>query len=185
MAATWRKLSTSSQTPKLSLTFTIVKFKEHQGTYRTLSYKINKREGEYLAPIKWTQVSEEYETDLSSYSRLVEAFDMLPHVMCMFDKMDAAVGTESHKGPSLFHVFPRTLSKYLRIDWYNVIHDAKADSNVQYDESPASFDACIREFIALHSTPRDPPHELLKFLRSDSLEEATRYFSARFLVSPS
>ena len=117
-------------------------------------------EDEKRDTFKWTVGNNsKYETQLKVLTSL-ELEHLVPHVLEVKTKVDAAVGTVNHKGPSLYKVFPRTLSLVLRSVWDQIIADAPAGA----PETEATFAERAKEFIAVHATVEDR-HDLIQQLR--------------------
>jgi hypothetical protein len=113
----------------------------------------------YKEAIKWKQGTTSYEV----YHETLEGFeiaDLIPHVLSVKNKVMKAVGTDTHKAPSLFRVFPRTLKPVLQGIWDQVVNDAHVAV-----ETEDAFDGCAKNFIGLHSTEEDT-HALLQQLRN-------------------
>ena len=108
--------------------------------------------------IKWQQSTSKYEI-YTPVLRDLELAVMIPHCIEVKQKIDSAVSTATHKGPSYFQVFPRTLSNVLLTIWTQLI----ADTEPSQDED--GFTASLKAFIASHSTDEDR-HELVNQIRA-------------------
>jgi transposase InsO family protein len=108
--------------------------------------------------IKWTHVNARYEIHAQVLENL-ELSSLLPHCLEIKAKIESVVTTAAHIGPSLFRVFPRTISMVLRSIWDIIVEDDQPNETID------DFDATIRTFIASHATPEDR-HELVQQLRS-------------------
>ena len=113
--------------------------------------------------IKWSRGHSRYEIYLPVLQSL-DLNELLPHAINFRAKLLTAVGTDAHKGPSLYGTFPRSLSLVLSAVWEQLIADADANPNVDNAETPQNFDDRLRELIAVHSTAEDR-YELAQFLR--------------------
>jgi hypothetical protein len=110
--------------------------------------------------IKWSQGNSKYEIYISVLED-IELKCVLPH--CMDDvrtKIEQVVSTEAHLSPSLFRVFPRTISNVLRTIWEVLLQDEDHDK-----ETVNGFERCILAFLASHATVEDR-YEIVAQLRS-------------------
>ena len=107
--------------------------------------------------IKWSQANTRYEIVVKILDDIDIAI-LLPHCLDVRQKVLQTVTTQANKGPSLFKVFPRTLSHILSSVWDNILVD-----NPPAVQNEASFDECIRAFIAVHSSEEEQ-YELLQQL---------------------
>ena len=108
--------------------------------------------------IKWQIANSKYEIHTPELSDLDIAV-FLPHCLDVRNKIVSAVSAENHKAPSLFRVFPCTISPVLRSIWDNLVEGAPNDA------SELDFNGCLLDFIAVHVTAEDR-HDLLTQLRS-------------------
>lgn len=129
--------------------------------------------------LKWTIGHSRYEIVI----HILEDMSMeavLPHCLKVKNRIDAAVSTVAHRGPSYFRVISRTLSTVIQTIWEQVILDNTPDEN------EADFCQCIRDFIAAHSVPEDR-YELAQQLRAPrkprDLPVQTFYYRLRELNS--
>ena len=74
----------------------------------TFTFKTDESKN-YAEAIKWSRGTSRYEVYVPTLSTL-ELNDLLPHCMAVRAKGLSTVGTDAHKGPSLYEVFPRSLS---------------------------------------------------------------------------
>jgi hypothetical protein len=112
----------------------------------------------HVETIKWSHGNSKYEIYVPILEDL-ELKRLLPHCLDVKTKVEQVVQTNAHLGPSLFRVFPRTISSVLRTIWDIIIADENPQENI------AGFEDCICSFIALHLTAEDR-HELVLQLRS-------------------
>jgi hypothetical protein len=112
----------------------------------------------HVETIKWSHGNSKYEIYVPVLEDL-ELMVLVPHCLDVKAKIEQVVSNNAHVGPSLFRVFPRTISFVLRTIWDLIINDE------QPPETVAGFDTCIRSFIASHSTAEDRD-ELVSQLRS-------------------
>ena len=128
--------------------------------------------------LKWRQGNNGYET-VAHTLNLIEANEILPHFFNVRRKIMQVVTTAAHQGQSLFRVYPRTLSLNLQSVWDNVMVDHPPPDN-----TPASFDATFRHFLAVHSDD-GAQNDLVKFLRNvkkpRSMQVYTFYYNLRRL----
>ena len=108
--------------------------------------------------IKWQIANSKYEIHTPELSDLDIAV-FLPHCLDVRNKIVSAVSAENHKAPSLFRVFPRTISPVLRSIWDNLVEGAPNNA------TELAFNGCLLDFIAVHVTAEDR-HDLLTQLRS-------------------
>jgi hypothetical protein len=108
--------------------------------------------------IKWLQGISKYEIYISVLED-IELKCVLPHCLDVRTKIEKLVSTEAHLAPSLFRVFPRTISNVLRTIWDIILQDE------DHEETVDGFEICIHAFLASHSTVEDR-HELVTQLRS-------------------
>ena len=59
--------------------------------------------------VKWQQLNTKYEIHISVLREL-DLSIIVPHCLDVVDKVIGVVGTAAHKGPSLYKVFPRTVT---------------------------------------------------------------------------
>ena len=123
-----------------------------------------KKEEGYSETIKWRQANTSYEIHTTILDSL-DLLDLVPHCMSIRTKVDNTVSTVAHKGPSFYRVFPRTLSLTMRSVWDQLMADSDADPDVDNNETPANFDARLRDFIAAHATAEDR-YDLVQELRN-------------------
>jgi hypothetical protein len=123
-----------------------------------IPWKKTTSEGQQMETIKWTHVNSRYEIH-APVLEVLELSTLLPHCLEIKAKIESVVTTVAHIGPSLFRVFPRTISIVLRSIWDIIIHDDNPNETVN------DFDTTIRTFISSHATPEDR-HELVQQLRS-------------------
>jgi hypothetical protein len=83
----------------------------------------------------------------------------MPHCLAVNIKIEQVMTVDAHLGPSLFRVFPRTMSTVLPTTWDVIIVDEDPQEIVE------DFETSIGSFIASHSTA-DDQHELLTQLQS-------------------
>lgn len=105
--------------------------------------------------IKWSIGNNRYEI----YHTILDTFDVdktLPHVLTFRSKVDTTVGVAAHKGPSLYQVFPRTLSLVLRGIWETINESADNDPAMDNTQTSDNFDNRLREFIAINATEDSP-----------------------------
>ena len=112
-----------------------------------------------MEAIKWTQGTSRYEIYIS-HLRELELGQLLPHCLTFKSKIEAAIGTPAHVGPSLFRAFPRTISPILRSVWDQVLE--AGDDQVLVD-TIEGFTEALKMFIAVHATA-DDCHDLLQQL---------------------
>ena len=118
----------------------------------------------YPEAIKWSQGNAKYEVHVPILKSL-DIHDVVSHCLSVRTKVMSTVGTEAHKGPSLYKVFQRSLSLVLSTVWVQINNDADTNAAVDNSETLAHFDERIREFIAAHSTAEDR-YELVQHLRA-------------------
>ena len=118
----------------------------------------------HVEAIKWQLNNSKYEIHVAVL-RSLDYHDLVPHCLNVHSKVDMAVTTLAHKGPSLYTVFPRTLSIALRAAWDRINIDADSNPLVDNTHTPDHFDDRIREFIAVHCTPEDR-YELINEIRN-------------------
>jgi hypothetical protein len=100
--------------------------------------------------LKWTnQDGTRYEIHCDQLESM-ELKDLVPHCLLIRNKVMKAVQTNAHQGPSLYEVFPRTLSMTLQGIWDTVIADAG-----NHGQTLANFNHRMNEFISLHATAED------------------------------
>ena len=104
---------------------------------------------------KWQQGQSKYEVYSSTLDDLGIAV-LVPHCIETFNKLDTVISTKTHKGPSCFKVFPRTLSVPLQAMW-----DVVKDDLEDFAETTAKFREYLEAFIAAHAT-EDDRHNLLQ-----------------------
>jgi hypothetical protein len=107
--------------------------------------------------IKWTRANVRYEIHTNVLDEL-DVATLVPHCLDVSHKVKAVVTTDNHLGPSLFAVFPRTLSATLRSMWDIIVANGGAAL-----ESELAFSQKLRDFIAAHSTAEDR-HDLAQQL---------------------
>jgi hypothetical protein len=112
----------------------------------------------HVETIKWSQGNSKYEIYISVLEDN-ELKCVLPHCMDVRTKIEQVVSTEAHLAPSLFRVFPRTISNVLRTIWEVLLQDE------DHEETVNGFERCILAFLASHATIEDP-YELVAQLRS-------------------
>ena len=117
-----------------------------------------------LEAIKWTRGTSRYEVYVSILHSL-ELGEVLPHSMSVRDKVLTTVNTDAQKGPSLYKVFPRTMTPVLRVTWDQVNQEADNNPDVDNTMTIENFDARLREFIAAHATAEDR-YNLVQHLRA-------------------
>jgi hypothetical protein len=83
-------------------------------------------------------------------------------------KIEQVVSTEAHLAPSLFRMFPRTISNVLRTIWEVILQDE------DHEETVNGFERCILAFLASHATVEDH-YELVAQLRSPQNQERSRF----------
>jgi hypothetical protein len=111
--------------------------------------------------IKWNHSNSKYEIHTTLLTS-IEMKDLLMHCIEVRNKINTVISTESHRGPSLHRVFPRTLSVVLRAVWDQLIVEAVPDAaEVTADQ----FDQRLKEFIAAHATAEDR-YDLVQQLRT-------------------
>ena len=76
----------------------------------------------YKETIKWSHGHGRYEIYMPTLDDLDLAV-LLPHCLNVLNKVKKVVTTNNHLGPSLFQVFPRTLSIVLQSVWDVIIDD--------------------------------------------------------------
>jgi hypothetical protein len=109
--------------------------------------------------IKWKQENTKYEV----YTPILKSMDigeMIPHIISIKSKVTTTVSEEDHAGPSLFEVFPRSLSIVLATIWEQVRDDA-----LNNDETVANFDNRAKDLLAVHATS-DDRYDLVQQLRA-------------------
>ena len=108
--------------------------------------------------LKWQQGNNKYEIHVSTLDNL-ELSTIVPHCLDILDKVLSVVSTDNHKGPSLFKVFPRTLTTAVKTiyEGIKIEHVAgliAANANATTDSEDA-FKDVLKLFIAAHATPDD------------------------------
>jgi hypothetical protein len=148
-------------------------------TLKLVSYK--EAAGIKEETLKWTCGNTRYECQLRTLESL-DLQEMIPHCMRVKNKIDFAVGNETHRGPSYFKVFPRTLSMMLEPVWNYLIEEARNDDTVDHAETLVNFDLRLKDFIAVHATSSDR-HEWLQSLRTEkkTREMGTQNFWYRLI----
>ena len=88
--------------------------------------------------IKWTiaQSKTKYEVYVHTLKEF-ELEKLLPHCLEIKAKINSVVGTQSHMGPSMYQVFPRSLSPVLQGVWNHVVVGAPA---AKAEETVAHFE---------------------------------------------
>ena len=110
---------------------------------------MNKEDDSPKETFKWSIGNSKYEIHSTVLSSIAHK-DLIPHCLSVRHHILNNVSSVNHKGPSLFRVFPRTLSIVLQGTWDNIIDD---DANQA--ETTNNFDARIRDFIAAHCAEED------------------------------
>ena len=72
--------------------------------------------------IKWQNGNSKHEIYIPVLKDL-SIDTLLPHCVSVKAKIEAAVSTATHLGPSFFRVFPRTVSPVLRTIWQQIVAD--------------------------------------------------------------
>ena len=129
----------------------------------TFSIKLPTREG-VVETIKWSEAGSHYEIHMPILDSL-ELSKVVPHCMEFRDAIATAVDNAAYLGPSLYRVFPRTLSSVLRTVWDQLNADATINPAVDNSETSDHFDDRVREFIAVYSTEADR-YDLVQLMRS-------------------
>jgi len=106
--------------------------------------------------IKWSLNNARYEIYATELEDLDPA-QLMAHCITISDRIRQLVDREQHVAPSLFQVFPRTISTVLRSVWDNI-----ADEHPKTSEG---YDECLKEFIASNCSTSDR-HELVHQLRN-------------------
>lgn len=129
-------------------------------TIFTFPWKKQEHDGAYPTTHKWQQGNNKYEIHATTLND-IDLSILLPHCLETRDKVLKEVHTNAHRAPSLFKVFPWTLSIPLTSVWDQVVNYVMNDDD---EETVDSFDACLRQFIAAHATEEDR-YELVEQLR--------------------
>lgn len=95
-------------------------------TSEIFPFKIEETSDTKTQPIKWKQNNSSYEIH-TNILESIELSKVLPHCLEVEAKILAVVTTANHQGPSLFRVFPLTISRVLQPMWTTIINDAIAD----------------------------------------------------------
>jgi hypothetical protein len=93
---------------------------------RAFAFFTGKEESK-LEPVKWSVNNTRYEVYAPSLASF-DILDMLPHGLAVRNKVISTVGTVAHRGPSLYEVYPRSLSPVLLPMWEQVIQDANSNA---------------------------------------------------------
>ena len=117
-----------------------------------------------METIKWSEGGAKYETHLTVLSSL-ELAQVISHCLAFRQAIRLAVDNVAHIGPSLYKVFPRTISMVLRTVWDQINSDATINPAIDNTETSDHFDDRIREFVAVHCTEADH-YDLVQQLRS-------------------
>jgi hypothetical protein len=120
----------------------------------TFPFKKN-NEDKRMPAIKWQQVNNKYEIHVKTLED-IDLSVLIPHCIETRAKIKNEVSVGGHRGPSLFSVFPRTLSTTLNAIWDQVV----SGNAVQTEQT---FDEKLKEFVACHATEEDR-HELVQQL---------------------
>jgi hypothetical protein len=112
---------------------------------------------QYDTTFKWQQGNTKYEIHAHTLEDL-DIEDLLPHRLEIKTKVTKEVHNNTHLGPALFKVFPRTLSLPLAAIWDQLVVNYTND-----DHTEANFDDKLREFIACDATDQ-VRHELVQQL---------------------
>jgi hypothetical protein len=101
---------------------------------------------DHAEAIKWSNNNGRYEIHTTILNNL-DLSILLRHCLEVRNKIRAAVTVNAHLGPSLFRVFPQTISAVLRSIWDLIIPGI--------DETANGFSQAVLLFIASHGTPED------------------------------
>mmetsp|Transcript_24155 Transcript_24155/g.44923 ORF Transcript_24155/g.44923 Transcript_24155/m.44923 type:complete len:311 (+) Transcript_24155:28-960(+) len=124
-------------------------------TNSTFPFKKETNHETYPTSVKWHHGSSKYEIYQATLDN-IEIEALLPHCVTTAAKIKKEVSTPTHVGPSLFKVFPRTLSIPLTTIWDHIVENIE-------DKTPENFDAAMTDFIAAHAS-EDDRHDLVQQL---------------------
>eukprot|EP00543_Licmophora_paradoxa_P002957 CAMPEP_0202451258 /NCGR_PEP_ID=MMETSP1360-20130828/9721_1 /ASSEMBLY_ACC=CAM_ASM_000848 /TAXON_ID=515479 /ORGANISM="Licmophora paradoxa, Strain CCMP2313" /LENGTH=187 /DNA_ID=CAMNT_0049069775 /DNA_START=84 /DNA_END=643 /DNA_ORIENTATION=+ len=114
---------------------------------------------EKLTAVKWTLKNSRYEIHVPTLDTIATD-TLVTHCLQVKTKIRQAVANETHQGSSFFRVLPRTLAQTLLTTWEQVLADHPPE-----DQTEASFDAALRNFVASDATEEDR-YDLVQQLRS-------------------
>jgi predicted metal-dependent hydrolase len=96
--------------------------------------------------IKWFTKNHELEINVSVPSRTtLEA--VVPHCLLSKEKVEAAISDQEKLGPSLFHIFPHTLSTIHHSMWSHPCTSADHHEN----KTKEQFQERLKDFITVHA----------------------------------
>jgi hypothetical protein len=114
--------------------------------------------------VKWSVGNTPYEVYTPSLASS-DSLDMLPHGLDVRNKVISTVGTVAHRRPSLYEVYPMSLSPVLLPIWEQVNQDANNNATVDNTATIVNFDARFREMIQVHTNQNDR-YEMAQSLRA-------------------
>ena len=103
-------------------------------------------------PVKWKVANTTYEAHLSRLDR-IESGAVIQHCHQVLHRVRDAVASAAHMGPSLFRVFPRTLSIPLTSIWDQVLADPLHVGQGQ--NTREDFEVFAKAFVAAHTSPEE------------------------------
>ena len=115
-----------------------------------------KEEATGTTSFKWKQGNSQYEIAAVPLDEL-DLPQLLHHCLDVKSKVEGVVSTENHIPPSLFRIFPSTLSLTIRVIW------EECKEELAPEETLDGFKDLLQQFIAAHAT-QDDQHELVQQL---------------------
>ena len=108
-------------------------------------------------PIRWTRANTKYEVYTATLDS-TELEAMLTHCKLVKHKIQRAVSTNAHLGPSYFEVFPRTLEQEMEDAWEPAVAALGAD----FVQTAETFENALKKFIVAHASSSGSRHALVQ-----------------------
>ena len=133
-------LKANHHRPTLSVPTTIsmplIKIKMMDDITQVFPFKVPDADDLHHEAIKWSVGNTKYEFHAPTLGHPHEIENVLPHCLNVKAKIDAIACNEAHKGPSIYRVFPRTISPASRGVWQQLMDDAPEESGLSFVGQP-------------------------------------------------